>query len=299
MKQQRPAGLRTLDGAVAIVTGGASGIGRALAEAMARRGARVVLADRQIDLAREVAGGIGASGGEARAAEVDVTDFPVVEGLIRDTFEAHGRLDYLFNNAGIGIAGEAELYQLEHWTRVLDVNVRGVVHGVQAAYPLMLEQGFGHIVNTASMAGLIPAPGTVSYGASKHAVVGMTRALRVEAASLGVRVSVVCPGVIRTPILDGGKYGAFLKEYPPEFMAKMTDRLGPMEPDRFAVKVLAGVAANREFIVVPARWKILWWLDRLSPSLGHFLVRWFYEAQQRELERCLAASGAGSPSASD
>lgn len=297
--KRRTSGLRTFDGAVAVVTGGASGIGRALAEAMVRRGARVVLADRQIDLARQVADGIRSRGGEASAVEVDVTDFAAVEAAVRETFEACGRLDYLFNNAGIGIGGEAELYELEHWTRVLDVNVRGVVHGVQAAYPRMLRQGFGHIVNTASTAGLIPAPGIVAYGAAKHAVVGLTRSLRVEAASSGVRLSAICPGVIRTAILDGGKYGEMLREFPAEFQDKMWKRLRPMDPDRFAVKVLAAVATNREIIVVPARWKILWWLDRLSPSLGSFLVRWFYEAHRRDLERCVAASGAGSRPARD
>jgi NAD(P)-dependent dehydrogenase (short-subunit alcohol dehydrogenase family) len=300
MEKERPGGgLRTFDGAVAVVTGGASGIGRALAEALARRGAAVVLADRQIDLAREVAGGIRQRGGEAGAAEVDVTEAAAVEAVIRDTFAAHGRLDYLFNNAGIGIGGEAALYQLEHWTRVLDVNVLGVVHGVQAAYPRMLRQGFGHIVSTASIAGLLPAPGTVSYGASKHAVVGMTRSLRVEAKSLGVRVSAICPGVVRTSILDGGKYGEILQPFPRTFQDRLWRRLRPMDPDRFAVKALAGVAADREIIVVPARWKLLWWLDRLSPSLGSFLARWFYESQKRELESCLAASGAVSPPASD
>src|SRR5262245_53939037 len=107
--------LRTYRGAVAIVTGGASGIGRALGEALARRGARVVLADRQIDLARQVAAGIVAAGGNACAAELDVTNFAATEQLIRQTFESEGRLDYLFNNAGLGVVGEACQYALEDW----------------------------------------------------------------------------------------------------------------------------------------------------------------------------------------
>ncbi len=280
-------GLRTFDDAVAVVTGGASGIGRAIGEALARHGAAVILADRQLDLAREVAEGIRSNGGKAEAAEVDVTDFAAVESLIGGCFDDRGRLDYLFNNAGIGIGGEAKLYELEHWTRVLDVNVRGVAHGVQAAYSRMLEQGFGHIVSTASMAGLIPAPGTVSYAASKHAVVGMTRALRVEAASARVRASAICPGVIRTPILDGGKYGELLQPFPQEFKDRMWRLLRPMDPDRFAEAVLTGVAANREIIIVPWRWKLIWWLDRLSPALGRSLVRRFYESRKKELESYL------------
>ena len=199
--------LRIFDGAVAIMTGGASGIGRALSEALGRRGASVVLADRQIEFAQEVAAGIQERGGKASAVELDVTDFTAVDQLAQATAQAQGRLDYMFNNAGIAIGGEVRVCQIEDWDSVLNVNLHGVVNGVQAAYSVMLSQGYGHIVNTASMAGLLPMPTAVSYATTKHAVVGLSKSLRVEAASYGVRVSVLCPGFIRTPILRGGKYG--------------------------------------------------------------------------------------------
>jgi NAD(P)-dependent dehydrogenase (short-subunit alcohol dehydrogenase family) len=186
--------LRTFEGAVAIVTGGASGIGRALVEALARRGARVVLADVQAGLAEEVAARIRAGGGRATAENLDVTDFAATSRLIQDSFQTDGRLDYVFNIAGIGIVGEARYFEQEDWYRMLDVNLRGVVHGVQAAYPIMVRQGFGHIVNMASGAGLWPSPFVVGYCATKHAVVGLSTALRIEAATVGVRVSVLCPG---------------------------------------------------------------------------------------------------------
>ena len=278
--------LRIFEDAVAIITGGASGIGRALAEALARRGARVVLADRQIELAAEVAAGIRSAGGEAEAAEVDVADFPAVDRLVRDTLDAHGRLDYLFNNAGIAIAGGVDLYTLEDWYRVLDVNLRGVVHGIHAAYPIMREQGFGHLVNTASMAGLVPTAMTASYTATKHAVVGLSTALRIEAAESGVRVSVLCPGVIRTPILDdGGRYGKLLLEIPAELKNQFLERLRPMDADRFAERALRAVAANRAIIIVPSRWRLFWWLYRLSPSLGLYLGGKLHESAIRELEK--------------
>ena len=107
----------------------------------------------------------------------------------------------MFNNAGIAIGGSAHDYGIQEWNQIIDVNLRGVVNGVQAAYCIMIKQGFGHIVNTASITGLMPTPGQVAYSMTKHAVVGLSLSLRAEAALLGIRVSVLCPGAIRTPIL--------------------------------------------------------------------------------------------------
>ncbi len=203
--------IRVFKDAVAIITGGASGIGRALAEELAQRGCEVVLADRQIELSEEVAANINASGGKAIATKLDVSYFPAFDQLVQETVNRAGRLDYIFNNAGIGIGGSANLHSIEDWNQIIDVNLRGVVNGVQAAYKVMLAQGFGHIINTASLAGITPAPGAVAYATTKYAVVGLSTSLRAEAAPLGIRVSVFCPGYIRTPILDGGgKYGKML-----------------------------------------------------------------------------------------
>jgi NAD(P)-dependent dehydrogenase (short-subunit alcohol dehydrogenase family) len=188
-------------GTVAVVTGGASGIGRALCEALARRGARVVVADRNAAGADEVARASAALGGQARGAAVDVTDADAVEHLIDETVRDDGRIDFLFNNAGIAVFGEELDVSLEDWREVINVNLWGVVHGIRAAYPRMVRQRSGHIVNTASMAGLSPACLELSYTASKYAVVGLSRGLRAEAAAYGVKVSVVCPGFIDTPIL--------------------------------------------------------------------------------------------------
>jgi NAD(P)-dependent dehydrogenase (short-subunit alcohol dehydrogenase family) len=278
--------LRTFAGAVAIVTGGASGIGRALAEALARRGAWVVLADLQVDLAEEVAARIRDSGGRATAEKLDVTDFPATNRLVQSTFQSAGRLDYVFNIAGIGIVGEARYYELEDWYRVLDVNLRGVVHGVQAAYPIMLRQGFGHIVNMASAAGLWPSPFVVGYCTTKHAVVGLSTSLRIEAAAAGVRVSVLCPGVIRTPALTAeSRYGKVLPPIPPEVLRKLVERQRPMRPERFAEQALRAVAKNRAIIVIPMLWRIVWWLNRLSPSIGFYLGRKSLEIVKRTMER--------------
>jgi NAD(P)-dependent dehydrogenase (short-subunit alcohol dehydrogenase family) len=266
--------IRTFDGAAAIITGGASGIGRALAETLAKRGCEVVLADLQFELAEEVALRIRASGGKAEAVKVDVTDFPAMEELVKATLNRTGRLDYIFNNAGIGIGGTVSLYGIEDWNHIIDINLRGVINGVQAAYKIMLAQGFGHIVNTASMAGLMPGPGSVAYTTTKHAVVGLSTSLRAEAAHMGIRVSVLCPGVIRTPILEGGgKYGRMLVEISPEKLRDAWERLKPMPPKIFAKRVLKAVAKNRAIIIFPSWWKSFWWINRLSPSLGISLAQ--------------------------
>lgn len=279
--------LRTYDGAVAVVTGGASGIGRALAEGLARRGAEVVLADRQGELAGQVAAGIRARGGKAAAAAVDVTDFEGLDRLVQQVAGDKGRLDYFFNNAGIGIGGEAKDYRIEDWNQVFAVNISGVANGVQAAYPVMIRQGFGHIVNTASMAGLMPTPMIVSYGAAKHAVVGLSTSLRIEAASAGVRVSVLCPGVIRTPILTGGKYGRMMTPLSPEKQLRNLERLLPMDPALFAKQALRAVAKNQAIIIIPAWWRVFWWVNRISPSLGLAVGRWLYLEGKRQWDKAV------------
>ncbi len=184
-------------GKVAIVTGGGSGIGAALVRALTARGATVVIADIDEPAAKTVAAEVSAT----TAVAVDVRESGAVADLVAQVAAEHGRLDLIFNNAGIAVGGLVEELTLDHWNRVIDVNLRGVVHGVHAAYPLMLRQGHGHIVNTASLAGLMPGPSLAPYAAAKHAVVGLSLSLRAEGASRGVRVSAVCPGFIDTPLL--------------------------------------------------------------------------------------------------
>jgi NAD(P)-dependent dehydrogenase (short-subunit alcohol dehydrogenase family) len=272
-------GLRTYRQAVAIVTGAGSGIGAALSRGLAARGAHVVLADRDEDAARAEADRLTSGSAHAEAAALDVRDAEDVERVVARAFETHGRLDYLFNNAGVAVGGEALDLSLEDWRYAVDVNLMGPVHGVQAAYPRMVKQGFGHIVNTASMAAFMATATVAPYGATKHAVYGLSRALRVEGADLGVRVSVICPGVIRTPILeDGGRYGRLAAKLDPETLRALWDRLRPMDPDLFAAKALDAVARNRGLIIIPAWWRLLRFVGGLFPSLGE---AW----ERRELRR--------------
>jgi len=255
-------------GKIAMVTGGASGIGRALGTALARRGATVVLADLDDVAAKSTAQEIGADA--VAGAGLDVRDSEAFAELVANVVDEHGRIDLLFNNAGIGMGGEVAELTLAHWDRVIDVNLRGVVHGVAAAYPVMIRQRSGHIVNTASLAGLIPSPMLTPYAATKHAVVGLSTSLRGEAARHGVRVSVVCPGIIATPIWDKGNpedlpdapsLGAELDAV----KATLLRRAYP--PASLAEDVLRGVARNRPLIVAPSHARIAWGIHRLVPRL--------------------------------
>lgn len=190
----------------------------------------------------------------------------------------------MFNNAGIVIGGTADLYRIDDWNKILDVNLRGVINGIQAVYKVMITQGFGHIVNTASMAGFMPGPGNVSYTTTKHAVIGLSKSLRCEAEPLGVRVSVICPGVVRTPILvGGGSYGKMLVDIPQEKMDRLWKKLKPMSPNLFAQKVLKSMAKNKPIIIVPGWWRVFWWIYRLSPPLGMWLSKRNFQKIQKGL----------------
>jgi NAD(P)-dependent dehydrogenase (short-subunit alcohol dehydrogenase family) len=258
--------------ATAIVTGGASGIGRALATELVVRGATVLITDIDGRAAGEVAGSIqhGASGtGTARATALDVRDAADFADVVGGFAADHNGLDFLFNNAGIAVSGEVSDLTEAHWRRIIDINLMGVINGVQAAYPLMIARGRGHIVNTASLSGLLPSPLLVPYSTTKHAVVGLSVGLRVEASTHGVRVSVVCPGLIETPLLD--------KENPddlppaesmPDIRALLTTMMGtPYPADSLARDVLDDVALNRPFILAPRRAKAIWLAYRAWPRL--------------------------------
>lgn len=258
--------LRLLDG-VAIVTGGGSGIGRALCGALADAGAHVIVADVAGEAAATVAEALRARGHRAEAATVDVRDATAVRGLVERTAGDAGRLDYVFNNAGIGVVGEVLDMSLADWDRTIDVNLRGVIHGVLPAYEWMARQGFGHIVNTASAAGLMPSPGLTAYSATKHAVVGLSLALRTEAALHGVRVSVVCPGLIDTPMKDNIELRKIDRA---AMLASVPLALYPAES--CARDILRGVARNAPIIVTPAHAKAMTLGYRFAPWLVSWLL---------------------------
>lgn len=234
-----------LEGKVALVTGGASGIGRAAALALAQEGCRVVVADRDPGGAEETVAMLRNAGGHGVVARVDVAHEAEVEQAVARTVASLGGLDVAFNNAGIeGPYGRttAELTEAE-WDRVLAVNLKGVWLCMKHQLPRMRERGGGAIVNCSSVAGLAGFAGAAAYVASKHGIVGLTRAAALEYARLGVRVNAVCPGVIDTPMIERAAGGE------PARTARFADtepvgRLGRAEEVAAAVVWLCSAAAS-------------------------------------------------------
>jgi NAD(P)-dependent dehydrogenase (short-subunit alcohol dehydrogenase family) len=258
-------GVNPYSAKTAVVTGGASGIGYALCRELARRGALVYAADLNEEglsrLQQECGTGLS-------TAVLDVTDEAAVKTLLERVVAERGRLDYLFNNAGIVVGGDFEDMTASAWRKIVDINLWGVIYGTQSGYALMLKQGGGHIVNTASTAGVAPVAKSTAYAVTKHGVVGLSTSLREEARKHGIRVSVIVPGLVDTNIfqtatnLRDHDYDAAMRKVP---FRKIT-------PAQAAQAILHGVARNRQFIVFPAYNRVIVAMNRLMPGLMGRLV---------------------------
>ena len=259
--------MKDFNGKVVVITGAASGIGRAVARAFAENGARLHLVDIDADGLKSLAAEL-----DAAAHVVDCTKAKAIEALADEVFAAEGRVDVLCNNAGVVCGGPVEEISLKDWRWVIDVNLWGVIHGVRAFVPRMLKQGSeSHVVNTASMAGLVPFPFVAPYVASKSAVAGLSEALDCELAPRGIRVSALCPGAVKTNVMKAGRL-----KLPGTWTERITgliDRRGAT-PQQAAKDVLAAVRKQRPLQISGATSMFpLWILKRISQPAYNRLAR--------------------------
>jgi NAD(P)-dependent dehydrogenase (short-subunit alcohol dehydrogenase family) len=254
---------------IAVVTGAGSGIGRAIAVLLGQQGARVHCVDMNLANAQTVAEDIG----NAQAHQADVTDFDAMLALAKNIYATDQRVDLLFNNAGVAHAGRFIDSRPSDWRRVLEVNVMGVVHGIHAFLPLMQAQsGSSHIINTASGAGLNASGGMGPYCASKHAVVGLTQVLASELHGSPIGVTVLCPGIVNTPIMDAAQMRgemAAKREKTKAFYAK-----NAATPEKIAIDVLKDIRKGKLFSLSPRiEVGLGWMIARISPRLALAISR--------------------------
>lgn len=245
-------------GRVVFLTGAASGIGRELARLLVQSGAVLLAVDRDpagLDALKSELGG------KCSTIVLDVVDSEAYRRVVDDVEKTHGRIDFLFNNAGVSVLGEAHKVPFSRWKWLLDINVLGVANGISEIYPRMVRWGGGHIVNTASIAGSTGYVTAAAYTCSKGAVIELSRSLREEARAYGIRVSLVCPGYVKTNIFTQDRViGADLDIVMDGVPVKM------LTSDAAAGYILIGVARRRDLIIFPLSAKLLWLVSRWMPS---------------------------------
>lgn len=251
--------MRDLAGRAAFVTGGASGIGFALGRRLAEAGMKVMLADIEVDALNAAVESLRDVGPEVRGVTCDVTDPVSVEMAAKASYDAFGNIHVVCNNAGVGGGSGIDDISLENWRWVLDVNLMGVLHGIRTFLPHIRAHGEGgHIVNTASMAGLNSGMGFSAYSASKFAVVNMSEGLAARIKPLGIGVTVLCPGFVRTRITESGRnrparYGPSQKPDPASSAGTLVAQIAELvrsglDPDDVAAQVLTAIRENELYV---------------------------------------------------
>lgn len=249
---------------IVMITGGASGMGKELAKQLGAQGAVIIVADINTTAGESLIKELRLNGVSTSFQSVDMVDQEAVQQLIQSVVSTHGRLDYMINGVGIVMGGEVQDTNLSNWHKVMTNNVEGISNGMHFAYQQMVLQGHGHIINFASAAGLFPVPIMTIYGASKFAIVGLTHGLRAEAKDMGVKVSVVCPGIVKTPIYESAIYEEVDKDKAIDlFMNKLPSQETPVAVGR----IIKGIQRNKATIMTWYPAYIYWWLYRLSPAL--------------------------------
>lgn len=272
--------MNDFSGKTALVTGAASGIGKQIAMQLGAAGAIVYVTDIT-DGINAVANEILDRGGQATPRHVNVADRGQLATVIDEVVREHGRLDLIFNNAGVAIFGDYENVTLDDWDKVIDVNLKGVAYGSKLAYDQMVKQGGGQIVNTASVAGLVPVPLQAHYVATKHAIVGMDKTLRIEAPRHNISITTFCPafietGMFETADLKGGLEGVDAHKMVP---------VKPLGADKAVERLLEGVAKRKDFVITPFYGRLGWWMERYLPAVANLQHRLLYRETVRRAKK--------------
>jgi NAD(P)-dependent dehydrogenase (short-subunit alcohol dehydrogenase family) len=267
----------SFEGKTAVVTGAASGIGREIARRIAADGGHPLLVDIDGPAVEAAAAEVG-----AEAMAVDVADSAQVQAAVDHLVAKHGRLDLIFNNAGVAIFGEVEEVSLEEWDKIIDVNFRGVAYGTTIAYRQMLSQEKvdghrGQIINTASGAGLAPVALQSHYCGTKHGVVGLSKTVAVESARRGIDITIFCPGFVDTGMFENNTMRGTLAGTDATALVPIK----PLSTEKAVDRLLRGVEKHRSYVITPFYARLGWWLERFSPRLGLFVHRQAFKDLKR------------------
>jgi len=261
---------------VIVIAGGASGIGEHLVRQLSSFGKTVIIIDRNkkagAHLTKVLAGNVVFEA-------IEMTNSKEVEKLLIRLNKKYGPIDYFFNAAGIFMAGEMRDTPVENWHKVMDSNLQPILNGTASIYEIMRKNGHGHIINFASAAGLFPVPIMSIYGATKHAIVGLTLGLRIEAKTLNIDVSVVCPTVVNTPLYDTAIYNNLKKSK----ALNMFKNSKVQKPKLAASRIIRATARNKAIIHTAVSTRLGWAVYRLSPSLYILGARRFIGVYRKNL----------------
>ncbi len=274
---------RHFQGQVAAITGAGSGMGRALARRLAGRGCHVAISDVDEDGLAATAQELQSFSVQVQASQVDVADRAAVEAWAAATAKTFSCVNYVFNNAGVSVTGNVEMLRLEDFEWLMNINFWGVVHGTQAFLPYLRAANQGHVVNTASIFGIIAVPTQSAYNASKFAVRGFTEALRQELSDSHIGVSCVCPGGVKTNIVKRSRYVPQDNAGPTlETMAASFEELAGLTPDQAADVILQGVVRNKARILVGRDAQIIALMNRLLPVSYPRVLAWLRDRRKAE-----------------
>lgn len=248
-------------GKVAVVTGSGAGIGRALCRRLGALGARVACSDINGDGAAITAAMVREQGGAAFARQADVGEMAEMQALADAAVERFGRIDYLFNVAGVAALGSVIATPFDAWERIWNTNFRGVLNAIRSVYPTMARQRRGHIINVSSLAGFMPAPGLAAYSVSKAGVCALSDALSWEVERKGIQVTIACPGYVRTGLLEASASFGIEKK---TLLDGLPFRM--ITPDAAAREIVKGVATGKKRVIFPFWARLLWRLYRIHPA---------------------------------